>query len=161
MYADLARQLGYQAKLASRARAAYALSSFLPRAQNPVLSEIQGATEQALTGAFLGETIADLLQKDVHGQAAVVGATTGLGRYLGGRFLPKRVFPGTYAEALKGIAPKDLSTAEQAVRAGGGFTRKQLAAGRGLGALAGLAAGLLAVQGIKHLRGEGEPEGEK
>ena len=76
MYAALARRLGY-AKFA-RVAPARVLFGLLPQAKNPLLREVQNTTEQALTGAFIGETVTDLLQQDnLHGQAAVVGGADG------------------------------------------------------------------------------------
>ncbi len=152
MYAKQAYQLGFQTKLAGRAGSAKVLFSALPRAKNPLLFEIQGATEQALTGAFLGEAVTDLVNKDhQRGLAALVGGGVLGGQHLGGRFLPKRLFAATYNKTLNGIPVNRLREAEKAIRAGGGFTNKQISAGKGLGALAGLVTGLLAWQGVKYL----------
>jgi hypothetical protein len=162
MYAAHARQLGFRTKLASRARAARSLFGFLPQAKNPIIQEVQGATEQSLAGAFLGETITDLLQKeDLRGEAAIVGATTGLGQYLGSRFLPRRLFPAVANKALAGLRPDQLSAANRVLRAGAGFTPSQISAGRGIGTLAGLAAGLLALQGLKYLVKNRKAEDQK
>ena len=157
MYAALARRLGYE-KFA-RVAPAHVLFGLLPQAKSPLLRGVQNTIGQALTGAFIGEMVTDLLQQDnLHGQAAVVGALTGVGQHLGSRYLPKRLFPEVYRSTLEGIRPERLAEVEAAIRAGGGFTSRQLLAGRGLGALAGLAAGLLAAKGIQHLRKKKEPE---
>jgi len=157
MYAALARRLGYE-KFA-RVTPARILFGLLPQAKNTLLHEIQNTTGQALTGAFIGETVTDLLQQDnLRGQAAVVGALTGVGQHLGSRYLPKRLYPEVYKSILEGIRPERLAEVEEAIRAGSGFTARQLLAGRGLGALAGLAAGLLAAKGIQHLREKKGPE---
>lgn len=122
---------------AGRANAARALFGLFPRATNPLLREVQDTTQNALVGAVSGEAVADLLQKDKYrGHAALLGATTLTGQHLGSRYLPKRLFP----KAVKG------------------FTSKQVSAGRGLGALAGIAAGLLALQGIKYLKRKDVPD---
>ena len=162
MYVELAHQLGYRTKLASRTRAGYALFGLLPQAQNPVLHEIQAATGNALTGAFAAETVTDLLQKDnLRGQAAIVGSTVGLGQHLGARFLPKRLFPQSYAKAIAGVPAEKLPEAEKLLRSGAGFSRKQISAGRGLGALAGLVTGLLAAYGVGQLKKREGPEDQK
>ena len=156
MYAEIAHQLGYRTKLATRARAAYTLAKLLPETANPILHEVQDAATQALTGAFTLETVADLLQQEnLRGEAATAGALTGIGRYLGGKYLPKRLFPGTHAKLLAAAKPGQEAAVEMLLRKGAIPSQtlaRQLSAGRGIGALAGLATGLLAAYGVHQLK---------